>query len=66
MLLIMTALKKIVDPCAGGGNFLVECLDYLCGCLGEKITIDDIMLNAGKLYGYDIDKSIARVAIVNI
>ena len=58
--------KKIVDPCAGGGNFLVECLDYLCGCLGEKITIDDIMLNAGKLYGYDIDKSIARVAIVNI
>lgn len=58
--------KKIVDPCAGGGNFLVECLDYLCDCLGEKITVDDIMLNAGRLYGYDIDKSIARIAIVNI
>ena len=34
--------KKIVDPCAGGGNFLVECLDYLCDCLGEKINVDKI------------------------
>lgn len=58
--------KKIVDPCAGGGNFLVECLDYLCDCLGEKINVDDIILNTGRLYGYDIDKSIARIAIVNI
>ena len=58
--------KKIVDPCAGGGNFLVECLDYLCDCLGEKINADGIILNASRLYGYDIDKSIARIAIVNI
>lgn len=58
--------KKIVDPCAGGGNFLVECLDYLCDCLGEKINVDDIILNTSRLYGYDIDKSIARIAIVNI
>lgn len=58
--------KKIVDPCAGGGNFLVECLDYLCDCLGEKINVDEIILNTSRLYGYDIDKSIARIAIVNI
>lgn len=58
--------KKIVDPCAGGGNFLVECLDYLCDCLGEKLNVDDIILNTSRLYGYDIDKSIARIAIVNI
>lgn len=58
--------KKIVDPCAGGGNFLVECLDYLCDCIGEKITINDIISNTKRLYGYDIDKCIARIAIVNI
>lgn len=58
--------KKIVDPCAGGGNFLVECLEYLCDSLGEKINVDEIILNTSRLYGYDIDKAIARIAIVNI
>lgn len=57
---------KIVDPCAGGGNFLVECLDYLCDCFEGKISPDDVIFIAGRLYGYDIDRSIARIAIVNI
>ena len=38
----------------------------MCDCLGEKINVDEIILNTSRLYGYDIDKSIARIAIVNI
>lgn len=59
---------KIVDPCAGGGNFLTECLEYLC--MQEKVTGNDgiqkVISNAGKLYGYDIDCGITRIALVNI
>lgn len=58
--------KKIVDPCCGGGNFLTECLEFLC-CSGDAGSYSECVLkNAQKLYGYDIDADIARVAVVNI
>lgn len=57
---------KIVDPCMGGGNFLVECYETLCSnCETENIE-SFVISNADKLYGYDIDVSITRVALVNI
>lgn len=62
------AAEKIVDPCAGGGNFLVECLEFLCA--REQETGDGflqkVLSNAGRLYGYDIDCRITRIALVNI
>ena len=57
--------KKILDPCVGGGNFLVECLEYLCDGQ-KKITIDGVKKMCSRLYGFDIDNMIARIALVNI
>ncbi len=57
---------KIVDPCMGGGNFLVECYENLCEeCETENIE-SFLIAKAAKLYGYDIDSNITRVALVNI
>ena len=61
----LSAADKLVDPCCGGGNFLVECLEMLCRTREEKQE-KNILEKAAKLYGYDIDRSIARVALVNI
>lgn len=58
--------EKIVDPCAGGGNFLVECLECLCNGLPNRISESEVILYAQKMYGYDIDDRIARIAVVNI
>lgn len=58
--------KKIVDPCTGGGNFLVECLEYICSSQSCEDTEKEVVLKAKRLYGYDIDNDIARIAIVNI
>lgn len=58
--------KKIVDPCSGGGNFLVACLERLCNYSKTKDIENELITNAKKLYGYDIDCDIARIAIVNI
>lgn len=58
--------EKIVDPCLGGGNFLVACLERLCNCSKTKDIENELITNAKKLYGYDIDRDIARIAIVNI
>lgn len=57
--------KKILDPCVGGGNILVECLEYLCDGQ-KKITIDVVKKMCSRLYGFDIDSMIARIALVNI
>ena len=58
---------KIVDPCVGGGNFLVECLEFMCTMeKDEHGFIQKIISNAAKLYGYDIDDNITRIALVNI
>lgn len=59
---------KIVDPCAGGGNFLVECLEFICtqDKESEKDFIQKIISNVTRLYGYDIDSDITGIALVNI
>lgn len=59
-------VKKIVDPCCGGGNFLVECLESLCNSQSVGNPVKKVIWNARKIYGYDIDENIARIAIVNI
>lgn len=55
---------KIVDPCCGGGNFLLECLEYIC--MSPDISKSDIINAAQKLYGYDIDDTIARIALISL
>lgn len=57
---------KIVDPCTGGGNFLVECLEYISNEEKEEVTLERILLNVNRLYGYDIDSNITNIAVVNI
>lgn len=61
----INAAKKLLDPCVGGGNFLVECLEYLCDSQ-KKITLDSVRMLSSRLYGFDIDNMIARIALVNI
>ena len=58
--------NKVLDPCSGGGNFLVECLELLCECCGEGDVQKKIIDQTKKLYGYDIDNVIARIAVINI
>lgn len=62
----LSSAKKILDPCLGGGNFLVECLEFLCRGCTETDVEDKVILQVKKLYGYDIDDIIARIAVVNI
>lgn len=57
---------KIVDPCTGGGNFLVECLEYISNEEKEDVCPERILLNVNRLYGYDIDSNITNIAVVNI
>jgi len=58
--------KKIVDPCCGGGNFLVMCYEQRC----KDIEVDnytEFLLNEARvLHGYDIDSAITKIAVVNI
>jgi hypothetical protein len=56
---------KILDPCVGGGNFLVECLEELCN-QGKEISEDALVNYCSRLYGFDIDNKIARIAVANI
>lgn len=62
----LTNAEKIVDPCIGGGNFLAECLEYMCNKFSGKDLQQYLIWNAGKLYGYDIDHAITNIALVNI
>lgn len=62
----IAAAQKILDPCSGGGNFLVECLDVLCGTNPCKSIKKRVIANSKRLYGYDIDDVIAKIAVVNI
>lgn len=57
---------KVLDPCSGGGNFLVECLEFLCEYCNEGDVQKNVINQTKKLYGYDIDNMIARIAVVNI
>ncbi len=57
---------KIVDPCLGGGNFLVECMECICNETVNDNLQQHVLLSASKLYGYDIDNDITNIAVVNI
>ena len=57
--------NKILDPCVGGGNFLVSCLEEICRH-DKKITQESVIKHCSSLYGYDIDSAITRIAVVNI
>lgn len=58
--------SKILDPCTGGGNFLVECLERLCKEITDNDILETVILNVKKLYGFDIDSNITGIAVVNI
>ena len=62
----LSTAEKILDPCSGGGNFLVGCLAYLCQGCTEANVEDTVLAQTKKLYGYDIDGIIAKIAVVNI
>ena len=57
---------KVLDPCLGGGNFLVACLEMLCERCGGDDVPRYVIEQTQKLYGYDIDDVIAGIAVVNI
>lgn len=60
--------NKVLDPACGGGNFLMLCFDkmmkeYLKKELSLHGTINNVL---SKLYGYDIDPLLAKVAYTNL
>lgn len=55
---------KIVDPCCGGGNFLVECLENIA--VSSKFSEKTIIEAVNSLCGFDIDRDIAKLAAINI
>jgi hypothetical protein len=57
---------KIVDPCCGGGNFLVECCEIICKKVSDDKIREYSLDLVSKLFGYDIDSGIAKIASVNI
>lgn len=58
--------EKIVDPCCGGGNFLLECCEILCKEAPRQDYKSHVLNVVNKLYGYDIDSGIAMIAVINI
>lgn len=58
--------EKIVDPSCGGGNFLLECCEIMCNGISEEKVQEHILGIVNKLYGYDIDSGIAKIAVINI
>lgn len=58
--------KKIVDPCMGGGNFLVECYETLCKDSSSEDIEERVIKKSKQLYGYDIDSEITKIAVINI
>lgn len=60
--------NKILDPSCGGGNFLVLCFEkmmreYSVQSLPLFTAIETVL---SKLYGYDIDALLAKVAYINL
>ena len=59
---------KILDPACGGGNFLVLCFEKMIKEYSSKdLSLTEITeLILSKLYGYDIDTLLAKVAYINL
>lgn len=62
---------KILDPACGGGNFLIYIFDFL---LKKKLNnsndksalMSEVENITEKIYGYDLDKTIAVIADINL
>ena len=68
---IVASDGKILDPACGGGNFLLHCFDILADAQitpSNDSTRTDIEVQKilDRLYGYDIDPSLAIVASINL
>jgi type I restriction-modification system DNA methylase subunit len=60
---------KILDPACGGGNFLLYALDYLTNSLkpfSESTSTDYIYTQLERLFGYDLDSTLALIASINL
>jgi hypothetical protein len=57
--------EKVVDICCGGGNFLSYALIKKLNRV-ENLNKKAIFEETNKIYGYDLDSNIARIAYVNI
>lgn len=62
--------SKILDPACGGANFLIYCLDVLTEDLAyinnAAIMKKSISESLHKLFGYEIDPTLAMVASINL
>ena len=60
--------NKVLDPSCGGGNFLVLCFEKMMKEYSkEELSLQETINNAlSKLYGYDIDPLLAKVAYINL
>lgn len=61
--------KKILDPACGGGSFLLYALDYLCDNAhkqGALVSPEYVNAQLKRLYGYDLDSSLAVIASINL
>lgn len=63
--------KKILDPACGGGNFLLYCLDILADTFSTNFENKECIKNKlqsvlSKLNGYEIDRTLAVVASINL
>lgn len=62
--------SKILDPACGGANFLIYCLDVLTEDLAyinnATIMKKSISESLHKLFGYEIDPTLAMVASINL
>jgi hypothetical protein len=67
--MIENGTGKILDPACGGGNFLLYSLDYLCDSdrrIQDDITPDYINEQLMRLYGYELDNTLAIVSSINL
>ncbi len=60
--------NKVLDPACGGGNFLVLCFEKMMKEYSkEELSLQETIKNVlSKLYGYDIDPLLAKVAYINL
>lgn len=60
--------NKVLDPACGGGNFLMLCFDKMMKeDSKEELSLQETIKNVlSKLYGYDIDPLLAKVAFINL
>lgn len=63
--------SKILDFACGGANFLIYCMDVLVDAKADSFESKKRLLSSlnsaySKLYGYEIDPTLAIVAVINL